>query len=330
MLQIARTWAATDACGNTGTCRQTITVNDAEPPAITSSPADVVIEYPAEPVFGTPVFTDNFDPNVVVTFADVSTPGNGLDTVIRTVTRTWTAIDECGNVAQASQTITVSDTTAPALTIPADILLECPADTSTRNTGMATAEDVGGIVTISFNDVVNENCVGNKMIARTWTAIDGCGNRSTGVQSITIADIIKPALIAPPDMVFQCGADTSTWNAGLATAVDGCSQTTVTYSDVVSNSCGSAKVIARTWTAIDECGNRSTAVQMITVEDTERPTLACPANVVLEAPGDTSTGQTGVATAQDGCSKATVSYADSVSNPCAGSTRHYTNLDRPG
>ena len=39
-------------------------------------------------------------------------------------TRTWSATDACGNVAQCSQTVTVVDTTAPSLTCSPDKTVE--------------------------------------------------------------------------------------------------------------------------------------------------------------------------------------------------------------
>ena len=41
------------------------------------------------------------------------------------VTRTFTAMDECGNSVSATQTITIEDTTDPELMIPADYTAEC-------------------------------------------------------------------------------------------------------------------------------------------------------------------------------------------------------------
>ena len=55
-----------------------------------------------------------------------------------TIARTWTATDECDNVASAVQTIVVQDLTPPVLSIPVDVTLDCPADTHPEATGIAT------------------------------------------------------------------------------------------------------------------------------------------------------------------------------------------------
>ena len=46
-----------------------------------------------------------------------------------TITRTWTATDQCGNTATASRTITVQDTKAPVFDQdPEDLTIECDED----------------------------------------------------------------------------------------------------------------------------------------------------------------------------------------------------------
>src|SRR5207247_470525 len=179
---------------------------------------------------------------------------------------------------------TIRDTTKPTITCPPDKVLECPADTSTNATGMATAQDACSAVTIRYSDVIATNCGGTKVISRTWTATDSCSNSISCVQTITVRDTLKPTIICPPDKVLECPADTSTNACGVATAQDACSAVTIRYSEVTTNNCAGAKVIARTWTATDGCSNSVSCVQTITVRDTIKPTITCPPDVVLECP----------------------------------------------
>ena len=50
------------------------------------------------------------------------------------ITRTWTATDNCGNASTCIQTITVEDVTAPVITCPVDVTVNCedPIDAGHR------------------------------------------------------------------------------------------------------------------------------------------------------------------------------------------------------
>src|SRR5207244_2582632 len=158
----------------------------------------------------------------------------------------------------------------------------------------------GGSVKVYYSDIVSNGCGATKVVLRTWTATDEAGNSTNFVQTITVRDTTPPLVTAPAHLVLDCPADTRTNVTGVATAQDGCSSVTITYSDVVSNSCGGTKLISRTWTAIDGCGNVASALQTITISELG-PTIQCPPSVVLECPADTSTNATGIATAQSLC-----------------------------
>ena len=69
-------------------------------------------ECPASPVFSAPVFTDLCE-GVIAPLENTVTNVVGCTKVIA---RTWTATDSCGNSTNRTQTITVIDTTAPAVT----------------------------------------------------------------------------------------------------------------------------------------------------------------------------------------------------------------------
>src|SRR5439155_1491461 len=205
----------------------------------------------------------------------------------------------CGNSTNCVQTITIRDTTPPRITCPPNVPLECPALPTTNVTGVATAQDGCSSVTVTYSDSVTNTCGGARVISRTWTATDACGNAASCVQTITVRDTTPPTITCPPNATLECPATAATNVTGVATAVDGCSSVTVTYSDSVSNTCGGAKIIARTWTARDACGNSPRCVQTITIRDTTPPTMICPTNAALECPAIATTNPTGPAT--DAC-----------------------------
>jgi len=60
--------------------------------------------------------TDNCDETVTITFNDSIDPGACPQEY--TVTRTWTATDDCGNTSTCSRSITVQDNTAPVIVCP--------------------------------------------------------------------------------------------------------------------------------------------------------------------------------------------------------------------
>ncbi|WP_430468327.1 gliding motility-associated C-terminal domain-containing protein [Winogradskyella ouciana] len=328
---ITRTWTATDACGNTASDTQTITVVDTTPPTITA-PADVTIECTDdESSANTGVATaSDTCGDVTITESDVETAACGNT---KTITRTWTATDACGNTASDTQTITVVDTTPPVITAPADVTIECTDDESSANTGVATASDTCGDVTITESDVETAACGNTKTITRTWTATDACGNKASDTQTITVVDTTPPTITAPADVTIECTDDESSANTGVATASDTCGDVTITESDVETAACGNTKTITRTWTATDACGNTASDTQTITVVDTTPPTITAPADVTIECTDDESSANTGVATASDTCGDVTITQSDSEVAACGNTktiTRTWTATDACG
>jgi large repetitive protein len=287
---------------------QTITVQDTTKPTI-QCPSDRLLDCPANTTtnFTGVATAQDVCGQVTITYSDsVTNKCTGTKVIIRT----WTATDQCANSSSCVQTITVQDIAKPVLTIPTNRVLQCPADTRTNATGVATATDTCSPAAIRYSDVVTTNCGGTRLIARTWTATDECGNAVSAVQTITLEDTTPPTLTCPPNQTLQCPADTRTNVTGVATASDVCSGVTITYADTTQNNCSGTKVIQRTWTATDQCGNRQSCVQTITVIDTIKPTISVPADQVLDCPANTAPSATGTATGQDGCSQVTITYND--------------------
>ena len=196
---------------------------------IATLPAPSTINCPSTPNFANATATDACGGTVTLTFADVTTPGSCLGNY--SITRTWTAKDNCNNTSTASQTINVQDVTPPVIaTLPAPSTINCP---STPNFANATATDAcGGTVTLTFADVTTPgSCLGNYSITRTWTAKDNCNNTSTASQTINVQDVTPPVIATlPAPSTINCP---STPNFANATATDACGGTvTLTFTDV--------------------------------------------------------------------------------------------------
>ncbi|MEO1262137.1 MAG: MopE-related protein [Bacteroidota bacterium] len=195
---VTRTWTATDNCGNTSTaCDQIITVEDLTAPSI-SCPADAVIECdesidPANT--GEATGSDNCDSDVMISYNDVTTAGSCPDNSV--ITRTWTATDNCGNSTPCDQTITIQDTTAPAIVCNTPSITITPDSTGAVSLSQAEIDDLGagsndncGTVSFSLSQSIY-TCADEGANTETLTATDECGNSSTC--SITVN--VDPFLI---------------------------------------------------------------------------------------------------------------------------------------
>ena len=109
---ITRTWLATDQCGNSNTCSQTVTVADTTPPLIIAA-SDKVMACGQKWNFDPPAVMDACSHNTITILSTVT---NGV--CPRAITRTWQATDLCGNRSTCSQTVTLLDTEPPMIACP--------------------------------------------------------------------------------------------------------------------------------------------------------------------------------------------------------------------
>ena len=244
----------------------TVTVPpDSTPPRITPPP-DVTAEATGARTavsVGTAVATDARDGTVAATSNAPATFPLGATTV------TWTARDAAGNTATATQTVTVRDTTAPAITAPPDVTAEAAGSATSVQTGAATATDaVDSSVTVTSN-APSSFPLGTTTI--TWTATDSSGNSASAKQAVTVRDTTAPAVTAPPDITAELTGVPMSVRIGTATATDAVdSSVTVTSNAPSSFPLGTTTI---TWTATDSSGNSASAKQAVTVRDTTPPTI---------------------------------------------------------
>jgi hypothetical protein len=262
--RIIRTYTAMDECQNTSTFVQIITLTDEVAPVASGVTADFTVECGDEYAIEAPSFTDNCDDELTLESwseeVSASCP--------QVITYYWSAEDNCDNVTVVSTTVTIEDTTAPALEVPAGYTAEC-SDELVYD--MAYAYDVCyGEIEVSVSvDTLDGNCANNYQIIRTFTATDLCGNSSTDTQVITVQDTTDPEFtFVPEGGYFSCE---ETLNYGQAEAEDNCGSAAVTFVDATETICANSYVITRTWTATDLCGNTATAVTTYMVFDNVAP-----------------------------------------------------------
>jgi hypothetical protein len=148
------------------------------------------------------------------------------------------------------------------------------------------------------------------VILRTYKATDAGGNVATAVQTITVTDSAPPTITAPAAVVADndAGSCTATLDPGTATAADNCGGVTVAGARSDSQPLGAPYpkgVTTITWTATDAVGNTATAQQTVTVNDTEKPAVTVPADIVVTLPptpsSATSMAVTYAVTSLDNC-----------------------------
>ncbi len=312
------TCTATFETNDLAECTFNITVADAEAPVI-SCPSDATQNTDpglcsAVVSFADPIFSDNC-PGV----SSSCLPASGSAFPRGQTTVTCTAADASSNTAHCSFTVTISDHELPTITCPADVI-------AGTETGQCTSH-----VTYSSPNV-EDNCFGaysactpvsGSVFSKGNTTVSCTGNDSSGntaqcAFTVTVNDTENPQITCPSDVLQST-------DSGVCNAV-------VTYSNpmvtdncpgVVSNctpasgSTFSKGVATVTCTATDTSSNSAQCTFTVTVNDTEKPTITCPANISqgTDVGVCTATVSYSAPTFADNCSGVTASCT-----PASGST----------
>ena len=242
---------------------------DNDPPVITLN-GDTEIDVEADPdpyVDPGATAVDDVDGSVPVTMSD-----NVDKTMLGEYSVTFTATDAAGNVATATRTVNVVDTTAPDLSVPADITMEATAPLTPVNIGTASATDFIGPIAIG-----NDAPAGGFAVATTdviWTATDGEGNQSTAIQRITVTDTTPPTLVVLGDNPLTLEATILPYNDPGATAID-LVNGDLTGAILVTSTVNPAVVgnYSVEYSVADALGNAASISRIVTVVDTVDPVI---------------------------------------------------------
>ena len=349
---VTRTYRATDACGNSATCQQIITVFDNTAPIITFTDpliqgvpngGTVKVQCLGQdpsweiPELGTGSIstTDNCGGSVTVAFSDLLLDQGdcATDGYINRYRLTWTATDACGNSSSAFVFLNLVDEIAPVFQgIPADTTVRCDA---IPEPPLVTATDEC-LCACDISMVQSQplaGCQDGQVITRTWTTTDLCGNVSTAVQHITLTDDTGPVLILTPPQLSGISESTSfdytcneggipafydQLNVGSVMSPPSCGNSpTITFkeSTIISRNCeysGYAEQRTYQWTGTDACGNKTVLTLKVQLIDDEEP-------VIIGVPDVTCIGDPALNEIEviDNCGNGNLRYFDvEILNPC--------------
>ncbi len=179
---------ATDTHGNTSNASFTVTVTDTTPPVVT-----ITVSSPVEasgPSGATVVYTADASDTVSGSLPASCTPLSGSTFALGSTTITCSATDNAGNKGTATATVVVRDTSAPTLSLPANITTAATSASGAVVTYSVTATDPNNPqsdLTVSCNPASGSTFAPGSTTV-TCKATDPAGNTSTGSFTVTVVD----------------------------------------------------------------------------------------------------------------------------------------------
>ncbi len=244
-----------NACGDSVWCVSAIRYVDLTPPVFIQLDSVLVTSCLEADNLSPFIVRDNCDSHIFITYTEeINNNGNCAD---QSITRSWEAQDQCGNIARFVQQVILIDTVPPVPAfVPADKIIYCD---DPLEFDVPRFRDECSSVELSIDDqTIYEHC--STTYIRTWTAMDDCENMSKISQRITRLDTVDPYFIELPDEITYFHSDT--WpDTAQITVADACGTVTLDFEEITSGLC--SKNILRTWTAADECGNISSFRQTL-------------------------------------------------------------------
>jgi len=130
-----------------------------------------------------------------------------------TYTLTYSATDSAGNIASETRTVTVADTSLPAITLAGDQVVSINVGDAWSDAGATAVDTVDGEVAVTRAGVVDNGTAG--VYTLTYTATDAAGNTASEIRTVTVEDATSSAVVADDLPIIQEGAASAEWDTGL-------------------------------------------------------------------------------------------------------------------
>jgi alpha-tubulin suppressor-like RCC1 family protein len=288
---------ARDSAGNESSGDFTVAVVDSTPPAI-ALPADITAEATSSDgavVTFESSARDTVDGDVAVTCS----PRSKHSFPLGATTVTCTAKDSRDNARSAAFGVTVRDSTAPRLVVPADRRAEATGpEGATIVYDTAAVDQVDGALLPTCSPPSGATFpVGATNV--TCTVADRAGNTTSASFSAIVSDTTPPALELPPETTAEAtGPDGAaiTFVASATDAVDGTVPVSCSSPSGATYPLGTTSVRCSTK---DAAGNPTSGAFDIIIGDTTPPALTLPADLRVDATDPSGATVTYSATARD-------------------------------
>ena len=210
-------------------------------------------------------------------------------------TLTYTATDSMGNTTAVTRTVTVSDTTAPVISLIGSSSVAHEQGTPYTDPGATSSDTVDDLgMTVVTTGTVDTATAGTYTL--TYTATDGAGNVSNVVtRTVTVSDTIAPVITFDDgygDSDFVASAtsasgymltdDNISYVTGLFSAIDAVDGS-IAVTGFPSSGLIPLGINVFTATATDAAGNVATFTFTIGVFDNQRPNLDIPDSISVDS-----------------------------------------------
>jgi len=222
--------------------------------------------------------SDLCDTNVLVS----CTPPSGSLFPLGTTTVACTATDDASNQSTCTFTVTIRDTTPPAIVCSSNLVRECTGLSGTPVAYTTTASDLcDSNVLVSCSPPSGSLFpLGTTTVA--CTATDDATNHSTCTFTVTIRDTTPPVIVCSRHLGLEGTSPSGTPVAYTTTASDLCDSNVTVACYPISGSLFPLGTTEVSCTATDDATNRSTCTFTVTILDTTPPVITCKSNLTLE------------------------------------------------
>ena len=309
---VYRTYRFWDTCDSIDVV-QKITIIDIVPPVLTCPPADTL------------ALGESFPYNAFASLDEFLNAGGfaedncTLDSTSLTLVRKDSVVEDCekqvtytfiisdlsGNWSvECDHTIYQIDQADPQLFCPPGTTVQCMSDIPEPYSDFAEFEAAGGSATDDYElDITSfrllSEVAGNtacpRIVTRTYSIEDLCGNMATCEQYITVSDTIPPSIVCPPGDTAECLSATVAYNRTLDEFIanggfvdDNCEidPTSFTFNRTTTKLLNSTEITI-VYSIADLCGNVSSCTQSVVLTDSIPPDAVCnEITVYLDADGN--------------------------------------------